>query len=984
MKRCRTSMPRPRRRLAFAPLLVLALLLLPTTIEAGTAGALPPPSAGPAALPAPGPGAPPGSVPAPNPPPVGPSPVDNWTGPLPGPAPSPREAAEMAFDPLLNETVLFGGTTTAPDQGDTYAFTASGWHVLATTGPGPAPRWGGGFCFDGTLGELVLFGGRNATQLFGDTWAFNGSAWTELAPAAAPSPRWGLSMTYNSRSGNLILYGGLVETLQPTPGPVVALNDTWQFDGVDWTNDTAAAGFGPVGPGSLVYDPADRYSVLVGGEAPRNHVWVLSRGLWRELYTGPASTPPAADLVGTAVWDTEAEGVLVFGGYLNGSVSNATWIYRSGGWTNLTSQLPYAPAARANESLADDPNASGVLLFGGNVPALAGGEANDSWWFRGVPFASRVSSAPAATDAGHPVTISDAILEATGAGFAYTFNYSGLPSACSSANASSIPCTSDVPGSYTVTSTVTRSDLTVVNASTVLTVNPPPDALAHASVASGDVGLPVSFNVTVENGTAPFNETWDFGDGHMAWGADVTHSYARLGFFQVNVTVVDASGVVAGSTLGLGIDPTFAAVASENRTTTDVGVPVGFSANLSGGTSPENTTWSFGDGSPNTTTGPSVSHTFTTAGQFNVTLLAVDAAGARVLAPLTVVVAPDPEVRIAIAPAVVDVGHAARIWANTSFGAGGGLFSLQLNETVANRSVAQQTLDGLPAGALPASVNFTTAGEVAVEVRYVDAAHGVAVAQGLYTVAAGPSATVQPSANVTDVGLPVQFGSAVFDGIGPYVESWAFSDGGTALGPEANHSFALAGHDWARLTVTDEQGATTTDTSNVTVAPYPVAVIVIASLTGCGSSAEATFQARVAGGTPGYSYAWTLLDGGTPSSRSANASQGFPNGSGTYPVVLHGVDAAGATFSASTSLAVPTCPATGLDAPLAGLPGWAWLVAALLVVVLAVAALWLWRGRRPPPSPVPAASAAPPPAPAPVPEWMEPEEPTSPPRGPGG
>ena len=53
---------------------------------------------------------------------------------------------------------------------------------------------------------------------------------------------------------------------------------------------------------------------------------------------------------------------------------------------------------------------------------------------------------------------------------------------------------------------------------------------------------------------------------------------------------------------------------------------------------------------------------------------------------------------------------------------------------------------------------------------------------------------------------------------------WTFGDGQTGTGQTTTHRYAAAGTYTARLTVTDNQGATHSSTATVTVAPPPVAL----------------------------------------------------------------------------------------------------------------------------------------------------------------
>lgn len=57
---------------------------------------------------------------------------------------------------------------------------------------------------------------------------------------------------------------------------------------------------------------------------------------------------------------------------------------------------------------------------------------------------------------------------------------------------------------------------------------------------TGRVDEQLFFNCTILGGLSPFNVTWEFGDGTISYGQNATHIYQLPGFYEVNITVVDA------------------------------------------------------------------------------------------------------------------------------------------------------------------------------------------------------------------------------------------------------------------------------------------------------------------------------------------------------------------------------------------------------------------------------------------------------------
>ena len=61
--------------------------------------------------------------------------------------------------------------------------------------------------------------------------AQGGVTWQLLAPAITPSPRWSHNMAYDAVRQRVVLFGGWGSSGR-------RLNDTWEWDGVNWTQAT--------------------------------------------------------------------------------------------------------------------------------------------------------------------------------------------------------------------------------------------------------------------------------------------------------------------------------------------------------------------------------------------------------------------------------------------------------------------------------------------------------------------------------------------------------------------------------------------------------------------------------------------------------------------------------------------------------------------------------------------------------------------------
>lgn len=735
----------------------------------------------------------------------------NWSLPS---GPSGRTDAQLAFDPALNGTLLFGGQgPNGTALNDTWAFAGGLWtNLTGTAGPAPPARWSGAMTYDAATDSVVLFGGQNATTFFNDTWSFAGGGWHPIATLHAPTPR-DTSLAYDNRSGSLLLYGGTYRTLGPTPGAITGYNDTWMLHANGWANISASAGPGPNSTGSIVYDAGDRYVFLLGGSPTHDHVWGFYRGRWHLVATAGAVPDP---VVGNASLSYDAEGgvVLYVGAPIGDPSQTVVWGFRAGIWTNLTAYAGSlaSPSGRDEASLADDPAANATLWFGGAAPV--GGPApslllNETWAFASVPFRLNFSVTPAATDTGIAVVLSDAIDETTGQGWTYTESYGHLPGGCLSGNLTLISCAPLAPGAFVVNTTMTRSDGAAENASALLTVNPLPSVNVSAPVTTGDVGQPLAFDGTVTNGTPPFRWSWTFGDGTNGSGPNATHAFGASGEYTVNLTLTDAVGSRSEVSIPVTIHAGVGLSVGANRTTTDEGLPIAFFADPVGGTLPYAIVWQFPGGG--SASGLTAARAFGAPGTYPVNATVTDAEGFEATAQISVTIYAPPTVAVRASALVTDGGLPVNL--TTVLSGGHGPFS-----------VGWRFSDGGNASGANVSHAFFP-GPAWAEAEVTDGAGVLTTATLNLTVHAAPSAGV----SLTSIAgclpaLNVSVTATVGAGTAPFAYAWAF--GGTLAGPaaadpNASHVYSTAGTFPIEVTVTDAAGGTATATLNYTATACP-------------------------------------------------------------------------------------------------------------------------------------------------------------------
>lgn len=259
----------------------------------------------------------------------------NWTLLSPVNSPRARSSAMMAYDAATGNMVLFGGEDGNQNPlNDTWTWDGTNWTNQTPSNPAMSPgaRYQGGMAYDSAISQLVLFGGYGGSGELGDTWSWDGTNWTNLNPVHSPSVRSGLSMAYDTAGGNVVLFGGV------NIGENLLLNDTWTWDGTDWTEQTPVA-------------------------------------------------PPPARLFATMTYDAAIGQMVLFGGLGNGPDSNEimlndTWYWDAAGAWFQQSPLPN-PAVRQASAMAFDAASSQVVLFGGTS---GDHDANDTWTWNVGPM----------------------------------------------------------------------------------------------------------------------------------------------------------------------------------------------------------------------------------------------------------------------------------------------------------------------------------------------------------------------------------------------------------------------------------------------------------------------------------------------------------------------------------------------------------------------------------------------------------------------
>ena len=247
------------------------------------------------------------------------------------------------------------------------------WVQLTIATPPPA-RYAGSMAFDPVSRKIVLFGGKGASGLMNDTWLFDGTNWTLVQTPTAPPARYGAAFAYDKATKKMVLFGG-VQSLH------VFFSDTWLWDGATQTWTQATAVHSPPGlTGAMAFtDPRSGRVMLFGGQiaqgAGQDTTYRWTGNGWKVFNLTPRPQPRA---FGAMSQDFANHTIVLFGGESSHLDTDNTWIWDGYAWT--LQSPPAQPPFTYFSSSGYDPALKSVVIFGG----LANGyEHNITWSWDG-------------------------------------------------------------------------------------------------------------------------------------------------------------------------------------------------------------------------------------------------------------------------------------------------------------------------------------------------------------------------------------------------------------------------------------------------------------------------------------------------------------------------------------------------------------------------------------------------------------------------
>ena len=287
-----------------------------------------------------------------------------WTKISTTTSPAIRTYPAMAYDPVSEKVVLFGGLGINGNLNDTWLFDGTNWTEVATA-VAPPVRNGASMAFDVTTRKLVMFGGFDVNQYLQDTWVWDGanSTWTQVPMKSSPPKATGAMLFSDPITGRAMMFGGY-NSSQVIPVDSV----TWRWTGTSWHRLNPSTVPYPRAWGIAANDPFRRNVVLTGGTGDTirsDNTWTWDGTNW--TLQSPTTQIPAYVGAGSG-FDLAMHAVVVFGAFSD------TWKWTGTDWVQLNAINP--PPSLSGEGMTYDLKTHQTIIFGGQLSN--GGLANET------------------------------------------------------------------------------------------------------------------------------------------------------------------------------------------------------------------------------------------------------------------------------------------------------------------------------------------------------------------------------------------------------------------------------------------------------------------------------------------------------------------------------------------------------------------------------------------------------------------------------
>jgi len=386
---------------------------------------------------------------------------------------------------------------------------------------------------------------------------------------------------------------------------------------------------------------------------------------------------------------------------------------------------------------------------------------------------------------------------------------------------------------------------------------------------------------------------WNFGDGGSSAAQNPTYTYSMGGIYTVTLTVTTSHGctstiskpVQVWTAPNVMFSYTSPTCAGSSVTFTDISTTThGYITNRA---------WVFGDGNTQSSASPSVTHTYTAGGTYQVELTVTTSDGCTNHTTIPVSIQFNPISGFQWSPTGLCVLAPVQFTDISQQNGGGQIISWLWNFGDPNSGGNNSSTQENPVH------NFTVAGTFVVHLKVTNASGCYKDSSASVTITANPTAAF--TATSACKGSATTFTDNSSGGT-IVIWAWNFGDGGTANIQNPTYTYANPGTYTVVLTVTTNGGCVGTTSKQVQVFPKPVAQFSYASPV-CSSDSVQFTDLSTTGHGYIHDWYWTFGDGSNAHvvfPASANLKHKYTNG-GTYNVIL----SITTTDSCTNSITIP-------------------------------------------------------------------------------
>ncbi len=303
-----------------------------------------------------------------------------------------RGYGSFAYDAARNTAVWFGGMTGTTEHDQTWTWNGSAWTLQnpASAPPDSDPSFACPMAYDSI---------RNVCVLVADdkTWEWDGTTWTQIPTTVLPGADDGSAMAFDSHRQRMVLFAS--DFLNPYAR-------TLEYDGVDWELKSPATVVLEHSYSTMFYDSVRQKTIMFGGFVDTgvnrvcNDTYQWDGTDWTLL--APAQSPPPGADYASAFHQGLGTGMIINGIALLDVAStfeSGMWSWDGTTWTPMTPGT--RPSQRYNAAMSWDSDRERIVLFGGSGISYSGYDT-DTWEFDGTEWTLMTPSVhpPAFTDTG--------------------------------------------------------------------------------------------------------------------------------------------------------------------------------------------------------------------------------------------------------------------------------------------------------------------------------------------------------------------------------------------------------------------------------------------------------------------------------------------------------------------------------------------------------------------------------------------------------